>query len=106
MATTIMISTNVKPDLREVLFFILTLYLSVVSRRELATGGLILLHLSFTYCPLQPHRNASKLDANRKSEPSRHQSATQAAEGMSRATVVRVMAAKKKAWESLPKPGL
>jgi hypothetical protein len=30
MATTIMISTSVKPDLRDVLFFILAFYLSVL----------------------------------------------------------------------------
>src|SRR5664279_3892527 len=39
ITTTIMISTRVKPELRDVLFFILARCLSV-SRRELATGGL------------------------------------------------------------------
>src|SRR5216683_7263879 len=54
MATTIMISTNVKPLLRDVLIFILTFYLSFCGVNE-ATGGLIQLRFSFTHCPLRPH---------------------------------------------------
>src|SRR6266700_4400414 len=54
MATTIMISTNVKPLLRDVLIFILTICLSFCGVNE-ATGGLIQLRCSFTHCPLRPH---------------------------------------------------
>src|SRR5580765_8489717 len=43
IATTIMISTSVKPDLRDVLFFILNLFFFLCLRREHATGGLLLL---------------------------------------------------------------
>src|SRR6266849_3092471 len=54
MATTIMISTNVKPLLRDVLIFILTSCLSFCGVNE-ATGGLIQLRSSFTHCLLRPH---------------------------------------------------
>src|ERR1043165_335093 len=50
MATTIMISTSVKPDLRRLFFFILSFLFYGVN---LATGGLVLLlQQVFTYCPL------------------------------------------------------
>src|ERR1044071_5434024 len=49
MATTIIISTNVKPPLREVLIFIL-LFLSC-NGREHGRGGLILVRCAFTKSP-------------------------------------------------------
>src|SRR5258705_10502378 len=56
MATTIIISTNVKPDLREVLMFILMFCLSVVRCER--SNRLVTYHLSFrfssTNCLLQP----------------------------------------------------
>src|SRR5438445_11719778 len=50
MATTIMISTRVKPPLRVVFLFILnfSFYYGV----NTATSGLVLLRIVFTYCPL------------------------------------------------------
>src|SRR6266571_1283287 len=51
MATTIMISTNVKPDLREVLIFILCIVFLLCGVNE-TTGGLTLVQLSSTYCLL------------------------------------------------------
>src|SRR5215467_14524327 len=43
MATTIMISTNVKPDLREVLIFILYVFLSAAAWTKRQTGYMIAL---------------------------------------------------------------
>src|SRR6266436_2649596 len=54
MATTIIISTNVKPDLREVLMFIL-LFVSLFCGVNVAAGGLVLFRLPFTHCLLRPH---------------------------------------------------
>src|SRR6266571_9342643 len=62
MATTIMISTNVKPDLREVLMFILVVCLSVCGVNE-AAGGLVLFRLPFTHCLRRPRCIASNLNA-------------------------------------------
>jgi hypothetical protein len=64
MATTIIISTNVKPALRDVLIFILALaflFCGVNSnnRRVIDYYG----HL-FTYCLLQPQCVKSTMDAN------------------------------------------
>lgn len=54
IATTIMISTRVKPDLREVLIFICSSF--VVRGVNLAAGGLISSVVGlFTYCLLRPH---------------------------------------------------
>src|SRR5437667_12587942 len=50
MATTIMISTSVKPLLRAVRIFILDL--SFVNGVNTATSGLLLFQLVFTYCLL------------------------------------------------------
>src|SRR5271167_4504772 len=63
MATTIMISTRVKPALREVLFFILAIYLSFLCGVGFATGGLTLLRTLPTDCPLRPQRKESNQDA-------------------------------------------
>src|ERR1017187_4198511 len=54
MATTIMISTSVNPDLFDVLFFILSL--SFCFRGvNVQQAGLLLLRLLFTNCLLRPH---------------------------------------------------
>src|SRR2546425_3989947 len=50
MATTIMISTRVKPDFLDVLLFILTFYLSF-SRREQSSRRGILVQFPFTKLP-------------------------------------------------------
>src|SRR5205814_2854072 len=49
MATTIMISTNVKPDLRELLMFILYFVFLFGDVNE-TTGGLVIISKSFTDC--------------------------------------------------------
>jgi len=55
MATTIMISTRVKPDrLRPVLIFIL-LFAFLVCGVNPAAGDLLLLHIRSTYCLMPPH---------------------------------------------------
>src|SRR5258708_31943084 len=54
MATTIMISTNVKPDLREFLMFILLLFVSLFCGVNEAAGGLVFFRLSFTHCLFRP----------------------------------------------------
>src|ERR1039458_4136422 len=53
MATTIMISTKVKPALREG-FFILALSFFFCGVNE-QQAGYLLFRISFTYCLLQPH---------------------------------------------------
>jgi hypothetical protein len=53
MATTIMISTSVKPALRDVLVFI-TIF-PFFCGVNCATGGLSMISVLFTYCLLQPH---------------------------------------------------
>src|SRR6266567_2175857 len=50
MATTIMISTNVKPDLRDVLFFITLPFVCCGVNR--APGGLFIIAFLFTDCPV------------------------------------------------------
>src|SRR5438105_4062766 len=52
MATTIMISTNVKPDWRDGLIFIL--FFSSVSRCERCNRRVSIITILFTYCLLQP----------------------------------------------------
>src|SRR6266496_6448829 len=52
MATTIMISTRVKPDLLDLLIFMLTNFAFLFSRREHATGGFNLITVSFTKLPV------------------------------------------------------
>src|SRR5437867_13044889 len=52
MATTIMISTNVKPDLRDVWIFILTFLPFCRRGVNKATGGLLLWQFLFTHCLL------------------------------------------------------
>src|SRR6266576_1338950 len=52
MVTTIMISTRVKPPLRDVLMFILPF--SLCSGVNETTGGLVLVQFPFTYYLLQP----------------------------------------------------
>src|SRR5437867_10243481 len=54
MATTIMISTNVQPALRDVLIFILTFLPFCSCGVNKTTGGLELLQFLFTYCLLRP----------------------------------------------------
>ena len=54
MATTIMISTRVKPDLREVLVFILV-FILLCRGVNSAPGGLFMITLLFTDCLMQPH---------------------------------------------------
>jgi hypothetical protein len=54
MATTIMISTRVKPALRDALIFILLFVTFCFCGVNEATGGLQLLHFSFTDCLLRP----------------------------------------------------
>jgi hypothetical protein len=54
MATTIMISTNVKPALRGVLVFFIFLFLSVCCGVNNTTGGLQVVRFCSQDCPLQP----------------------------------------------------
>ena len=54
MATTIMISTRVKPALRDALIFILLFVTFCFCGVNETTGGLQLLHFSFTHCLLRP----------------------------------------------------
>src|SRR5205823_7011832 len=54
MATTIMISTNVKPELFDTLIFILFVAFFGHGVNEATGGLLLLLHLSFTNCLLRP----------------------------------------------------
>src|SRR5882672_2067797 len=54
MATTIIISTNVKPDLLDLLIFILTNFAFLFPRRELSNKRVYLITVLFTNCPLQP----------------------------------------------------
>src|SRR5882724_10804187 len=53
MATTIMISTNVKPDLRDDLIFILS-FTFLLWRCELCGRRVSIISILFTYCLLQP----------------------------------------------------
>src|SRR5579862_9608213 len=62
MATTIMISTNVKPDLREVLMFILCFCLSRCGVNE-STGGLIRLRCRSLIACCNRTGHQSKVDA-------------------------------------------
>ena len=54
MATTIIISTSVKPALREVLFVFILCFLALLCGVNVATGGLFIITTTFTDCPLQP----------------------------------------------------
>src|SRR6267142_236722 len=53
MATTIMISTNVKPELRDDLIFILS-FTFLLWRCELCGRRVSIISILFTYCLLQP----------------------------------------------------
>jgi hypothetical protein len=49
-----MISTNVKPALRDVLLVFITIFPFFCGVNH-ATGGLFMISVLFTYCLLQPH---------------------------------------------------